>query len=125
MTNYSVGDVIGFARFHSFGSILIHGFGTVTKINGHGHVFVETKNGEKRFDKYGNSYKDNYGPSLIGAARLTEIIENNENKRNISRASKEMTDLISSVRSGNGDFHITNEMLDELQTKIDKLREMI
>lgn len=125
MANYEVGDVVGFARFHSFGSVLTHGFGTVSKINGHGHIFIETKNGEKRFDKYGNSYKDNYGPSLIGAARLTEILETNENKRNISRASKEMIDVISNVRCGNGTFNITNEMLDELQTKIDKLREMI
>lgn len=119
MPNYEVNDVVGFARFHSFGSILTHGFGTVTKINGHGHIFIKTQRGdEKRFDKYGNSYKDDYGPSLIGAARLTEILEQQKNKSNIRKMSKELAELVVNKT-------VTNEMLDELEVKIAKLREMI
>jgi len=119
MTNYEVGDVVGFARFHTFGSILTHGFGTVTKINGHGHIFIKPQNGdEKRFDKYGNTYKDKYGPSLIGAARLTEILEQQQNDRNIRKISKELAELIVNKS-------VTNEMLDALEVKIAKLREMI
>jgi len=119
MSNYEVGDVVGFARFHSFGSILTHGFGTVTKINGHGHIFIKTQNGdEKRFDKYGDTYKDEYGPRLIGAARLTEILEQQQNKRNFMKACKELTELAVNK-------NVTNELLDELEAKIAKLREMI
>jgi hypothetical protein len=124
--DYAVGDTVGFASFHRHGTILSHGFGIITKINGHGHIHI-TQNGgnEKKFDKHGQSYKDNYGPRLIGAATLTEIIERNANSRNITHATQDITRAIQSRQCGNGKNAMTAETLDEIQILITKLRDMV
>mgnify|MGYP003641234302 CR=1 FL=1 len=70
----TVGQEVGIARSTRYGN-QSRRFGTVTKINGHGHIFVTTDSGEEmRFDKHGDSYKKDYGPSLYSAEYLRKDI---------------------------------------------------
>jgi len=120
-----VGDTVGYARFTRYG-VAANGFGTITKINGFGHIFLTATDGrELRFDKYGDSYKNNYGPSLIGAARLTEIVERAENERIVNAKSNAIADLVASVRCGNGRMAMSNETLDEIVALVAQLRDRV
>jgi hypothetical protein len=65
-----IGQEIGIARPTRYGYMYIQ-YGHVVKINGHGHIFVDTGKGDYiKFDKNGKSYKNDYGPSLVDADKL-------------------------------------------------------
>jgi len=65
-----VGDEVGIAQHSRYG-LTSAAFGRVVKINGHGHIWVDTgKDLYLKFDKHGNSYRNEYGPSLRDAQRL-------------------------------------------------------
>ena len=126
MSNCTVGDTVGFARFSRYGGIVNSGFGTVTKVNGFGHIFVTTNDGrELKFDKHGDSYKMSYGPSLIAPARLTAILEKNENERIIRDKARAITKAIDEVTCGNGRIVMSNETLDEIEALVAQLRERV
>ena len=126
MSNYTVGDTVGFARFSRYGGIVNSGFGTVTKVNGFGHIFVTTNDGrELKFDKHGDSYKMSYGPSLIAPARLTEILERNENERQINRKARAIVEAVEKTRCGTGRMAMSNETLDEIEALVAQLRERV
>jgi hypothetical protein len=73
-TTATVGQEVGIARSTRYGN-QSRQFGTVTKVNGHGHIFVTTDSGiEMRFNKHGDSYKEDYGPSLYSAEYLRNDI---------------------------------------------------
>jgi hypothetical protein len=122
--NYTVGDTVGYCRSGRYG-LMSSGFGTVEKVNGHGHVFLKTPTGTERFDKFGDSYKNSYGPKLIGAARLTEILEREENARNIDRATRELSDVVTKRRCGSGGYNMDAETLDTIDAMVKKLRDMV
>lgn len=125
MTDYTVGETVGFGRFTRYGGISSSGFGVVEKVNGFGHVFVKTKTGTKKFDKYGDSYKDKYGPRLIGAAKLTQVLEEIENENNIAATARELLKTVEDQRCGNGRYVITDDTLDEVEKLVAKLRDMV
>ena len=77
-----VGDEVGVVRFTSYSRMSNPRFGTVSKINGYGHIFVRVKDEELRFDRRGHSYKDHWGPDLIHAAQLRARLAE-ENRRRV------------------------------------------
>ena len=124
--DYAVGDTVGVASIHRFGTVLSHGFGEITKINGHGHITVTEDGGrEWKFDKHGDPYKENYGPRLIGAAKLTEMLERDANIKNITRATKDINRAIQGRQCGNGTNAMNADTLDEIQILVTKLRDMV
>lgn len=127
MFDCAVGEKVGFARFGRFGGRAISsGFGTVTKVNGFGHIFVTTAGGrELRFDKYGDSYKDSYGPRLMCPARLTGILEAEENERIINTKARGIIEAVEKTRCGNGRIAISTETLDEIEALVAQLRERV
>jgi hypothetical protein len=122
--NYEVGQAIGYVRYSRYG-LQAWGFGTIEKINGHGHIFVKAPAGTRRFDKFGDSYQDLYGPKLIGAARLTGLVEHEERVRNTDKAVRELLEVVSNRRCGSGDYTMNTETLDDIDAMVKKLREMV
>jgi hypothetical protein len=123
-----VGDEVGYftSGTSGFSSGLRNpGFATVTKINGHGHIMLDTgvvfnKFGKERGDKW--SYK-----MLIEAARLREIVasENTVRNRNYSaRAAKDgIEQIFANARNGYGDSFITAENKAEMIALINAIEE--
>jgi hypothetical protein len=76
----NIGQEIGIARSTRYGYMYIQ-YGHVVKINGYGHIYVDTGKDELiKFDKNGKSYKNDYGPSLVNADKL-RAYETAEKKR--------------------------------------------
>ena len=124
--NVLVGEEIGFAR-RSRGIIMSHGVGTVTKINGHGHIFVKSGDRELRFDRNGYSYKDNYGPTLISVDRLRRELADMDRRKEQSRIARDIEQTIKSGFSYSGTFHVSaervatlKELVSQLETLVDK-----
>ena len=125
----SIGDRVGYARWHHWGGRpLSHGFGTVTKINGHGHVTITpdvaavllgkpdtSKN--LMFDKYGKERgKGNYGMSLVSVESLRADLDACDRKASISRKFQELKDHIKNHSiCGNSQVNPTQETADMLK----------
>ena len=88
-----VGDEVGFGRSARFG-LISTGFGRVTKINGHGHITLDT--GEV-FDKYGKERGTDYGVSLIDADTLRRQLAQKEEQRATTNKVKELQQKVADL----------------------------
>ena len=121
-----VGDEIGMVRFTSYGRMSNPRLGTVSKINGHGHIFVRVGDTELRFDRRGDAYKDRWGPQLIHAAQLRARMAE-ENRRQVRAAT--VRKIEHSLRenwagsdnwTGDGEtIQSLKAMLNELESQVD------
>ena len=119
--NLKAGDEVGISRM-SQGTVLHSVFGHVVKINGHGHIYVDAGSGEyRRFDKQGNSYKDQYGPSLIAADKLREILAASALRKRRARAVREIEDTLKSGWNYSGDWFPSEERMKALRNLVDEL----
>ena len=123
----SVGEEVGIVRQHRHGTILMSRFGTVTKINGHGHIFVQWDNGEKemRFTRRGYAYKDNYGPGLMHAAKLREQLAAEQVRKDRSRVARELEAELKSGWSYSGTFHATAERITAMKNLLAELENLV
>lgn len=121
-----IGQEVGFYRQSSWGNLLSADFGTVTKINGHGHISVltqgETANVTRIFDKNGNQRGFEYGGlRLIEAQNLRTRLAEQTAARDRRNKAKDLENMIKSMWTYGGDFHITESRKAELKALIDAL----
>jgi len=124
----SVGEEVGIMRRSgSYGSIVFSAFGTVTKINGHGHIFVQWDNGEKemRFTRRGDAYKDDYGPRLCHAEQLRVEQAREEKRKTINTVARELEQKVKEGWGYSGTFHATDTIIEDLEALVAKLKENV
>lgn len=83
-----VGEEVGIVRTGRWGGFLLSRFGTVTKVNGHGHIFVQAEDREYRFTRRGDAYKDDYGPRLMQASQLRSALAMEEQRKERNRLAR-------------------------------------
>ena len=121
----AVGDEVGIARASRYGGFLSSRFGTVTKINGYGHIFVQSGDQELRFTRRGNAYKDNFGPSLIDAAQLRAQLVEVERQKTQSQLAREIEQTIKGGFAYSGRFIPTQERLDQIKQLLGELEKTL
>jgi hypothetical protein len=120
-----VGEEVGIVRQHRHGTILMSRFGTVTKINGHGHIFVQSGDQEYRFTRRGNAYKDNYGPGLMHAAQLRSIQASETRRKEQVRIARAMEQELKEGWSYSGRFFPTQERIAALKTLLAEMETLV
>ena len=121
----AVGETVGIVRQHRHGTILMSRFGTVTKVNGHGHIFVQCDDREYRFTKTGDAYKDSYGPSLMQAAKLRMIQESETRRKEQVRVARAMEQTLKEGYSYAGRFFPTAERIAALKNLLSELENLV
>ena len=121
-----VGEEVGVVRHHSRdGTVLSSRFGTVTKINGHGHIFVQSGDTEYRFTKRGDAYKDDWGPSLIHAAQLRVQLAADARRKEQVRIAREMEQTLKEGYSYAGRFFPTAERIAVLKNLLAEMEKLV
>lgn len=122
----TVGEEVGVVRrARPCGTLLTARFGTVTKINGHGHIFVQCGDREFVFNKRGNAYKDDYGPSLIRAEQLRAQIAADERRKEQVRLARAMEQTLKEGYSYAGRFFVSQERVDALKTLVAEMEKLV
>jgi len=123
--NLKVGDEVGVARRSRYG-LASAAFGRVVKINGHGHIYVDTgKEVNELFDKRGNSYKNPYGPSLIDAVRLRIEMAIEAKRKDRARVAREMEETLKDGWSYSGTWHPSQERIDTLKNLVAEMEKLV
>jgi hypothetical protein len=120
-----VGEEVGIARTSRYGGFVSHRFGTVTKINGHGHIFVQSGEQELRFTRAGNAYKSDYGPSLMDADKLRAQLAVADRRKEQRRIAQEIEQAIKSGYSYSGTFHVSEERVAILKELVNQLEMLV
>ena len=121
-----VGEEVGIVRRNrTYGGLSMARFGTVTKINGHGHIFVQSEDKEYRFTKTGDAYKDNWGPHLIHAASLRAEMAREAERKERARVARELEAELKAGWSYSGTFHATEERIAALKTLVAELEKLV
>lgn len=122
-----VGEEVGVMRSHyRSGGTAYAKFGTVTKINGHGHIFVTMQNGdEQRFTKRGDAYKDKYGPSLIHAEQLRVRLAEDNRRTTIAQTARKVEETIKSGWSYSGVWHVSEDRVNQLKQLVAELESFV
>ena len=128
MMNLKVGDRVGVARWNrSYGGFLSERFGVVTKINGHGHIFVGVNgdsDSELKFDKHGDQYKKNgFGLSLVDADRLQKSIDEDNSRKAVASVVRKIEETIKEGWSHSGTWHKSDDRIEQLKSLVDLLAE--
>jgi len=121
----SVGEEVGIVRQWLRGTILMSRFGTVSKINGHGHIFVQSGDQEYRFTRRGNAYKDDYGPGLMHAAKLRSILESEARRKEQVRIARAMEQTLKDGYSYSGRFFPTQERIAALKNLLAEMEKVL
>ena len=122
----AVGETVGIVRQHrTSGTLLTARFGTVSKVNGHGHIFVQSDDREYRFTKTGDAYKDSYGPSLMQAAKLRMIQESETRRKEQVRVARAMEQELKEGYSYSGRFFPSAERIAALKNLLSELENLV
>jgi len=122
----NAGDEIGVVRYNrSYGGFVSSQFGTVTKVNGHGHIFVNVgKDEDLRFTKNGEQYRnERFGVSLVDPDRLRTELAVEQTRRNRASIVREIESTLKSGWSYSGTWHPSEERIDALKDLVAKLEE--
>lgn len=112
MFEAKVGDEVGYGRYHTWGTLLQHGFSRVARINHHGHIHLE--NG-KVFDRHGHERKVEFGGlRLMEATHLRAALQSIAEQRARNTAARELQALL----DARGDRHAIS---DETRAKMIEL----
>lgn len=120
-----VGEEVGIARRHRSGTLLSSKFGTVLKINGHGHIFVQSGDETLCFNKRGDAYKNEYGPSLIHAAQLRSQLAADAHRREQVRVAREIEQILKDGYAYSGRFFASQERVDTLKNLVAQLEKLV
>ncbi len=96
-----------------------------SKVNGHGHIFVQCEDREYRFTKTGDAYKDSYGPSLMQAAKLRMIQESETRRKEQVRVARAMEQTLKEGYSYAGRFFPTAERIAALKNLLSELENLV
>lgn len=122
----TVGEEVGVVRHNrTYGGIVFAKFGTVSKINGHGHIYVQAGDKEYRFTKSGDAYKDQWGPSLIHAAQLRAQLAADERRKEQVRIAREMEQTLKEGYSYAGRFFVSQERVDALKNLVAEMEQLV
>jgi hypothetical protein len=127
MRNFSVkiNEEVGLIREGRMGTIHESFFGTVTKINGYGHIFVKSGDKEFRFTKDGRLYKEKYGPSLIDADKLRALVNVENRRKEQVRLGREMKQVLENQFTYSGSFHISKEFIELMENKLEEMKALV
>jgi hypothetical protein len=120
-----VGEEVGITRVSRYGGYHSSRFGTVIKINGHGHIYVRSGEQELRFTRTGKAYKDEWGPRLIHAAQLRAHLAQEERGKAQSRIAHEIEKTIKDGFSYSGRFFSTKERVNNLKRLVCELESFV
>lgn len=121
-----VGEEVGVMRSHyRSGGTAYAKFGTVIKINGHGHIFVDTGDGYLRFTKRGDAYKDKYGPSLIHAEQLRVRLAEDNRRTTIAQTARKVEETIKGGWSYSGTWHVSEDRVNQLKQLVAELESFV
>jgi hypothetical protein len=124
--NVSVGETVGVVRRNrTYGGFISAAYGTVTKINGHGHIFVQLGNTEHRFTRRGYAYKDDYGPGLMHADQLRREQAQDDVRKERARLAREMEQALKEGWSYSGTFHTSEERIAQLKNILEKMEKLV
>ena len=122
----TVGEEVGIARTNrSYGGYTFVAFGTVTKINGHGHIFVKAGDKEYRFTKRGDSYKDEWGPRLMHAAQLRAGLAQQKKQQEQARLARDLEQKLKQGWSYAGRFHMSEQLVNQLKEVITEMEKLV
>jgi len=123
--NLNVGDEVGVARRSRYG-LASAAFGRVVKINGHGHIYVDTgKEVNQVFDKHGNSYHSEYGPSLVDALRLRIEMAVEAKRKDRARVARKMEETLKEGWSYSGTWHPSQQRIDTLKNLVAEMEALV
>lgn len=119
MYTAKVGDMVGYCRFGGTGGHMMGaGFGHVTKINGHGHIFLDTG---KVFDKHGDERGTKYGLHLVDAEHLRDRLTNEQARQNKAAMVRSLIQKLEGSFSYSGTVHIDGDTKQELLAMVNSL----
>lgn len=119
--NFDIGKEIGLARGTRYGYTNIR-FGHIVKINGYGHIYVDTGVGDLiRFDKCGRAYKDAYGPYLVDPDHLRRYMAEEKKRKEIADTVRQIETTIKGGWSYNGVWHTNADRIAALKTAVAEL----
>lgn len=122
----AVGDEVGIVRRNrSYGGISTAKFGTVSKINGHGHIFVQAGDETLCFNKRGDSYKNEWGPRLTHAAQLRTELAVEAVRREQARIAREIEQTLKDGYAYSGRFFASQERVDTLKNLVAQLEKLV
>jgi hypothetical protein len=121
----AVGKEVGIVCRNNRGGFITAKFGTVTKINGHGHIFVLSGDDEYRFHKNGDAYKNERGPSLCKAAALRVEMEREARRKEINLLAREAESVMKSGWTGAGSWFVSKDRVDALKNIVAKMESMV
>jgi hypothetical protein len=97
-------------------------FGIVTKINGHGHIFVQLNDSEKRFNKHGEEYKnERFGDSLVDADKLEKYLDDEAKRKAVASVARKIENTMKEGWSYSGTWHKSDDRIAELKSLIAEL----
>ena len=119
MYTAKVGDMVGYFRVdYKGGHMMGVGFGKVTKINGHGHIFLDTG---KVFDKHGDERGTKYGVNLVNAEHLRDRVANEQARQNKAAMVRSLIQKLQGSFSYSGTVHIDSDAKQELLAMVNSL----
>lgn len=122
----SVGETVGIVRQHrTSGTLLMSRFGTVTKVNGHGRIFVQSDDREFVFNKRGDSTLGDYGPSLMQAAKLRMIQESETRLKEQVRIARAMEQTLKEGYAYSGRFFPSAERIAALKNLLQEMEKLV
>jgi hypothetical protein len=120
----NIGQEVGIARSTRYGYTGIQ-YGHVVKINGYGHIYVDTGKGDYiKFDKHGKAFKDNYGPSIIDANKLREWEAGETKRKTTVQLVRSIEQTIKDGWSYSGTWHSSEERIKALKEAVAELEMM-
>ena len=120
----NIGQEIGIARSTRYGYMNIQ-YGHIVKINGYGHIYVDTGKGDYiKFDKNGKSYKNHYGPELVDADKLRAYEAAEAKRKKVNETVRSIEQTIKDGWSYSGTWHPSTDRIEALKAAISELEMM-
>ena len=124
MKNVLIGQEVGIARSTRYGYTNIQ-YGHVVKINGYGHIYVDTGKDEYiKFDKEGKSYKNEYGPALVDADKLRAYEAAEAKRKKVNETVRSIEQTLKDGWSYSGTWHSSEDRISALKEAVAELEKM-